>query len=168
MKISKITFEEYINTLFKTEKISYKIPSLLCSALENSFDEIELLGFALCNPFELLLNPPRNLLKAENLTHYKNKIITIEGYLITTKNTRTSSGKSMYFGTFIDRAGDFIDTVHFPPIAAKYPFRGKGIYTITGKVLEEFDCINIEVISMHRLAIVEDPRYADKPKNIAL
>jgi len=168
MKISKITFEEYINTLFKTEKISYKIPSLLCSALENSFDEIELLGFALCNPFELLLKPPINLLKAKNLTLYKNKIITIEGYLITTKNTRTSSGKFMYFGTFIDRIGDFIDTVHFPPIAAKYPFRGKGIYTITGKVLEEFDCINIEVISMHRLAIVEDPRYADKPKNIAL
>ena len=168
MKISKITFEEYINTLFKTEKISYKIPSLLCSALEDSFDEIELLGFALCNPFELLLKPPKNLLKAKNLTLFKNKIITIEGYLITIKNTRTSSGKFMYFGTFIDRAGDFIDTVHFPPIAARYPFRGKGIYTIVGKVSEEFDCINIEVISMYRLAIVEDPRYADKPKSIAL
>jgi DNA polymerase-3 subunit alpha len=50
----------------------------------------------------------------------------------------------------------------------KYPFRGKGIYIITGKVLEEFDCINIEVISMYRLAIVEDPRYADNPKTIAV
>ena len=165
MKINKVTFEEHINTLFKTEKVSYKTPSLLCSALENAFDEMELLGFALCNPFELLLKPQKTLLKAKNLMFYKNKIITIEGYLITTKNTRTSSGKFMYFGTFTDHDGDFIDTVHFPPIAAKYPFRGKGIYTITGKVLEEFDCINIEVISMYRLAIVEDPRYADKPKN---
>ncbi len=69
-------------------------------------------------------------------------------------------GKIMHFGTFLDRNGDFIDTVHFPPVAAKYPFRGKGIYTITGKVIEEFDCINIEVIVMVRLAIIEDPRYA--------
>jgi DNA polymerase-3 subunit alpha len=74
----------------------------------------------------------------------------------------------MYFGTFLDRDGDFIDTVHFPPIAAKYPFRGKGIYLIRGKVLEEFDCVNIEVISMVRLAIVEDPRYADSKKKIAV
>ena len=72
----------------------------------------------------------------------------------------------MYFGTFLDRDGDFIDTVHFPPAAIKYPFRGKGIYAIIGKVLEEFDCINIEVSSMHRLAIIEDPRYSYKPKSI--
>ena len=44
--------------------------------------------------------------------------------------------KLMYFGTFLDRDGDFIDTVHFPPVAAKYPFRGKGIYKITGKVMK--------------------------------
>ena len=50
----------------------------------------------------------------------------------------------------------------------KHQGRGKGIYSITGKVTEEFDCINIEVISMYRLAIVEDPRYADKPKSFAL
>ena len=74
----------------------------------------------------------------------------------------------MYFGTFLDREGDFIDTVHFPPAAAKYPFRGKGIYSIKGRVLEEFDCVNIEVVSMLRLAIIEDPRYADKPKTIAV
>ena len=67
----------------------------------------------------------------------------------------------MYFGTFLDRDGHFIDTVHFPPVAAKFPFRGKGVYTITGRVLEEFECINIEVSAIYRLAIIEDPRYAD-------
>ncbi|MCB0476208.1 MAG: hypothetical protein KDC69_11060, partial [Flavobacteriaceae bacterium] len=66
-----------------------------------------------------------------------------------------------------DYDGDFIDTVHFPPVAAKYPFRGKGIYRIRGKVMEEFDCITIEVNAMHKLAIIEDPRYADNhPKKI--
>ncbi len=160
MKINKVSFEEHVMTLFKTEKISYKTPELLCTALENAFDEIELLGFPLCNPFELLVVPQKSSLKARELIAYKNKIIRIEGYLVTTKNTRTSIGKTMHFGTFLDRNGDFIDTVHFPPVASKYPFRGKGIYTITGKVIEEFDCINIEVMTMVQLAIIEDPRYA--------
>lgn len=71
----------------------------------------------------------------------------------------------MYFGTFLDRDGHFIDTVHFPPIAVKYPFRGKGIYAITGKVLEEFGCINIEVVSLYKLPIIEDPRYAINTAN---
>lgn len=168
LKISKITFEDHITTLFKTEKINYKTPQLPCTMLENAFDEIELLGFPLCNPFKLLSKPQQNLLRAEELIHYKNKIITIEGYLITTKNTVTSNKKMMHFGTFLDRDGNFIDTVHFPLVASKYPFRGKGIYKITGKVLEEFDCINIQVISMYRQAIIEDPRYSDNTKHIVV
>ena len=67
----------------------------------------------------------------------------------------------MYFGNFLDYDGDCIDTVHFPPVAKRFPFRGKGIYRIVGKVSEEFDCINIDVSTMERLAIIEDPRYAD-------
>jgi len=166
LKISKTPLEVHIITLFKTERISYETPELKSTELENAFDEMELLGFPLCNPFQLLVKSQHSSSRAKYLPHYKGKIIAIEGYLITTKNTKTSNGKAMYFGTFLDRDGDFIDTVHFPPIAAKYPFRGKGIYAIIGKVQEEFDCINIEVVSMHRLAIVEDPRYADNPKSI--
>ena len=67
----------------------------------------------------------------------------------------------MYFGTFLDADGDFIDTVHFPPVAARYRFRGKGIYRVTGVVMEEFGCLTIEVSKMERLAIIEDPRYAE-------
>ncbi|WP_136482068.1 DNA polymerase III subunit alpha [Cognatitamlana onchidii] len=160
LKIRKTQIEEQVIPLFQSEKISYKTPRLTSTALEHAFDEIELLGFPLCNPFYLLETPTSNPLRAKALTHFENKTITIEGYLITTKNTKTSNGKIMHFGTFLDYDGDFIDTVHFPPIAAKYPFRGKGIYTITGKVLIEFDCVNIEVSSMERAAIIEDPRYA--------
>ena len=57
----------------------------------------------------------------------------------------------MHFGNFLDEDGEFIDTVHFPPIAKKYPFRGKGIYQLEGKVVEEFDAISIEVDYMKRL-----------------
>ena len=161
MKINKVTFEEPKMTLFKTEWISYKTPTLTSSDLENAFDQIELLGYPLCNPFELLQEPFSNSLRAEHLPRFIGKVISIEGYLITTKKTTTSGGKQMYFGNFLDYDGDFIDTVHFPPVAKRFPFRGKGIYNIIGKVTEEFECINIDVIKMERLHIVEDPRYAD-------
>ena len=161
MKINKVTFEEPKFTLFKTEWISYKTPALTSSDLENAFDQIELLGYPLCNPFDLLQEPFSNPLRAEHLPRFIGKIISIEGYLITSKKTTTSGGKQMYFGNFLDYDGDFIDTVHFPPVAKRFPFRGKGIYRIIGKVTEEFECINIDVIKMERLHIIEDPRYAD-------
>lgn len=161
MKINKITFEEPALTLFKTAWVTYKTPSLTSTDLENAFDQIELLGFPLCNPFKLLQTPFSNPLRAEHLSRFTGKIVSIEGYLITTKRTNTSGGKQMYFGNFLDYDGDFIDTVHFPPVAKRFPFRGRGIYQITGKVTEEFECINIDVIKMERLAIIEDPRYSD-------
>lgn len=161
MKINKVTFEEPSITLFKTEWVSYKTPTLISTDLENAFDQIELLGFPLCNPFKLLHTPFSNPLRAEHLSRFIGKVVSIEGYLITTKKTNTSGGKQMYFGNFLDQDGDFIDTVHFPPVAKRFPFRGRGIYQVTGKVTEEFECINIDVIKMERLAIIEDPRYSD-------
>jgi error-prone DNA polymerase len=82
--------------------------------------------------------------------------------LVTVKNTMTGSGKKMYFGTFLDHEGQWLDTVHFPTAAERYPFRGRGVYTIVGKVMEEFDCYNIEVERMYKSAIIEDPRYSEK------
>ncbi|CAM3460746.1 DNA polymerase III subunit alpha [Zobellia roscoffensis] len=168
LQTSKIPKEAHIPTLFYSKKVSYKTPELKSTELENAFDEYELLGFPLCNPFNLLANPTKNSLRANQLLHYKNRVITIEGYLVATKNTATSNGKLMHFGTFLDRNGNFIDTVHFPPIAAKFPFKGKGIYAITGKVTEEFECVTIEVISMYHQAIIEDPRYSENPKKPAV
>lgn len=163
LKISKHVVQEHVITLFKTERVHYKTPELPSTALENAFDEIELLGFPLCNPFHLLENHSVNQLRAKHLESLEGKTITVEGYLITTKNTKTSNGKIMHFGNFLDRDGDFVDTVHFPPVAAKFPFRGKGIYSITGKVMIEFDCVTIEVSRMERLAVIEDPRYSNTP-----
>jgi DNA polymerase-3 subunit alpha len=161
LKISKVSYEEHIVTLFRTEKINYITPKLPSTHLENAFDAIELLGFPLCNPFELLESKTTFNVKAEDLPKHINKTVSIEGYLIATKNTATSTGRMMHFGTFLDYNGHFIDTVHFPPIASKFPFRGRGIYKITGKVLEEFDCINIEVLMMEKLPVIQDPRYSD-------
>ena len=161
MKINKITFKEQVYTLFKTEKVTYQTPKLPNTQLEDAFDEMELLGFPLCDPFEILLTPSTHKMRVKHLSGFIGKHITIEGYLVTTKHAVTSNGKRMYFGTFLDRDGYFIDTIHFPPVAEKHKFRGKGIYSITGKLVEEFDCTSIEVTKMERLSIVEDPRYSD-------
>ena len=70
----------------------------------------------------------------------------------------------MQFGNFLDHTGHFIDTVHFPQITILYPFRGRGIYLLKGIVMEEFDCIHINISQMEFLPIVEDPRYTDLKK----
>ncbi|WP_461302715.1 hypothetical protein [Aureisphaera sp.] len=49
--------------------------------------------------------------------------------------------------------------IHFPPVAKKYPFRGKGIYKITGKVVEEFDFLTIEASKLERMNYIPDPRF---------
>lgn len=161
MKINKVSFVAQRPTLFKTEKKTYTPPSLPHTQLEDAFDEMELLGYPLCSPFLLLKNPINNTIRAAHLEGLAGKTITIEGYLVSTKRTNTSKGQTMFFGNFLDRDGFFIDTVHFPPIAAKYRFRGKGIYEITGKVMQEFNCMNIEVHKMEFCALIEDPRYSD-------
>jgi hypothetical protein len=57
----------------------------------------------------------------------------------------------MCFGNFLDEEGEFIDTVHFPPAIKKFPFNGRGIYLMEGRVMEEFDAISLEVTYMKRL-----------------
>ena len=90
------------------------------------------------------------------------------GYLVHIKNTNTSGGKRMQFGTWLDRDGYFLDTTHFPPMAAKYPFRGKGIYELVGKVVEEFDFLSLEMIAMRKLEYIHDPRLAMESRHASM
>jgi DNA polymerase-3 subunit alpha len=168
MKVHKIEMEEQVQTLFKSEKINYKTPVLTSSMLEDAFDEIQYLDFPLCDPFALLAEPVQAEVFAKDLYQYVNKKVTVYGYYVTVKKTVTSKSDLMYFGTFVDEKGDHIDTVHFPQAARKNLFRGRGIYRLTGKVTEEFDCVTIEVDEMEKLAIVQDPRYAEEKKTLKI
>ncbi|MDB2586507.1 DNA polymerase III subunit alpha [Flavobacteriaceae bacterium] len=147
--------------LFRPKTVHYVIPPLEYSALEQAFDQIELLGYTLCDPFLLLQHPPQSSLMADQLQDHESKMVLIYGYLVTTKPTKTSKGAVMYFGTFLDRKGVFFDTVHFPPVAQRWPFRGRGVYAVSGKVVTEFDCTTIEVTRMEIQPIIQDPRYAE-------
>ncbi|REA56718.1 DNA polymerase III subunit alpha [Dyadobacter luteus] len=141
--------------LFQTETRDFALPSFESSPIDDAYDQIELIGFPLCSPFELVkYGIPRSVMSSD-LHLYINEDVVQYGYLVATKNTRTANGETMYFGTFLDQEGQFIDTVHFPPVAARYRFSGRGVYKISGKVTEEFGFLTIEVSEMTRMDSAE-------------
>ena len=140
--------------LFDTSPKEYPLPVLQRNPLEDAFDEIELLSFPLCDPFLLIDSPERGNIDARGLLNALGKRVHIVGYLVTTKDTSTLKGEGMYFGTFYDMHGEFFDTVHFPDVAKKYPFRGRGFYSMKGKVVEDFGVAMIEVSWMDKLPLV--------------
>lgn len=162
--LNKNKVQQPLPELFQVAPKEFVLPPLHQEKYEDPFDEIELLGFPLSTPFALTKEPIQNHIPAKDFIKYKNKSIFTYGYLITIKYTRTSKGKRMYFGTFIDQNGDFIDSVHFPPVAARFPFRGKGIYKLRGKIVDDFDFLNLEVSAMERVHYIVDPRYKDDTK----
>lgn len=147
--------------LFPPKHQDFKIPQLNTTDLEMAFTQLELLGFCLCSPFELLAVPPKNNRCVRDFERFLGHHIDIYGYLVTVKNTSTHNGKRMHFATMIDQQGKVFDTVLFPPVAAQYYFRGRGIYRFYGKVVSEFGFLSIEVIKMEKQNYVPDPRYAD-------
>ena len=140
-------------TLFDIEIKSFKLPQLWSHHLEDAFDEIELIGFAVStSPFGLLKEMPKNYLTTGDLRLHINKTIEIVGYLIHVKGTKTHKGEEMKFGTWLDKDGHWFDTVHFPQITRAFSLRGPGCYLIKGKVINDFGFISIDVKSTERLA----------------
>ena len=147
--------------LFKPKQQNFEIPKLHTTDIEMAFTQLELLGFCLCSPFELLVESPKNATGSKDFERYLGKYIDMYGYLVTVKNTRTHNGKQMHFATLVDQQGAVFDTVLFPPVAEKYRFRGRGVYRFYGKVVSEFGFLSIELVKMKKEDYIADPRYAD-------
>lgn len=178
------------NRLFNEPIPEFHLPQLTHHPLDDALDEMELLGFTMCNPFELVDDDklcedmnlgcdvqlpgdgstatevcnttmpgsrtkplPKNYIAAIDMPQYLGQKITMLGYLITWKPVHTIKRELMYFGTFIDAAGDWLDTVHFPDSTKRYPLQGKGFYRMTGMVVEEFGVFNLEVQYMEKVGI---------------
>jgi DNA-directed DNA polymerase III PolC len=135
-------------------RVSVKMPELDDRAFEDAFDELELLGFTIENPFFMLKTADLGHLKATDLMQHKHELIELVGYLVAIKSTHTKNHMLMHFATFIDEAGDVFDTTHFPTVARQYPFKGKGFYRLVGKVVDDFDCPMVEVSQMHKEATI--------------
>jgi DNA polymerase-3 subunit alpha len=138
--------------LFTAEKKTFELPALEEFAVDRIFDEMELIGFPVTvSGFYLLSEPPVEKLVAADLKNLQGKEVCLVGYYVTHKRTSTSTGNTMFFGTFLDMNGQWIDTVHFPPVAKVFPFRGRGCYRLKGRVVNEYDFIYIEIQTMERL-----------------
>lgn len=156
--------------LFIEPSKEYQLPDLEDSWLEIAHDERNLLGFSLTNPFHMIKEAPfphcpnmSHLSKVRNkhLQGMLHKFIVIEGYLVTIKPTRTTAGKEMNFGTWIDADGHYFDSVHFPPALKASPFNGRGVYRLWGKVTEDSGIFNVDVSRMSKLPYQSDPRFTD-------
>jgi DNA polymerase-3 subunit alpha len=133
------------NTLFIEKPLSFSLPVLRQLPSEDAMDEIELLGFPVCNVFDLVDANISLYTEAKNIKNYLGKNVTVIGFLITSKPVRTIKQEVMYFHTFIDAAGDWLDTVFFPDATKYYNVTGRGFYEIQGKVIEEFGVFIVDV-----------------------
>ncbi len=148
-----------VGRLFDSESTHYELPILAEGPHEQAFDEIELLGFPLCSPFALVKEKLPKHISANQMKAHAQQVVNMVGYYVARKNVTTVNKKLMNFGTWLDEAGHFFDSTHFPPSLARYPFRGKGVYLITGKIVLDFDFPSMEVIRMQKLPYVSDERY---------
>jgi DNA polymerase-3 subunit alpha len=165
-----------------------RLPPLHDDPISDAHDELELLGFPLCDPFSLVelgewsmvngewgnavavpftnshspfTSSPPFILKRD-MPSYIGKRVTMLGYLIHVKATDTNYGQRMTFGSFIDPVGDFWDSTQFPQVAARYLFQGRGVYRFTGVVEEEFGHAALRTERFEKLPWKPDPRYGEK------
>lgn len=140
------------NKLFKFgSSANFKIPDLEYDQRNDMLDELELLEFTLSSPFDLVDRRGIKGINANEIPQNLGKEIQIIGQLVTTKYAKTKNGDTMFFGTFLDEGRNWIDTVLFPAVAARFIFRGYGCYVIKGKVTLEFNFYTIEVSHIEKL-----------------
>ncbi|MGX5817813.1 DNA polymerase III subunit alpha [Chitinophaga lutea] len=148
--------EEEGPRLFREPSRDWILPALSYQRHEDAFDEIELLGFPLCSPFDVLEHDSSGYVTVADFpSRVGQQIITI-GYLVCLKNIYTSKREPMCFGTFLDKKGEFMDTVHFPKSLQAYPFQKNGFYVMEGRVTEEFGVFTLDVHRMRKIGYFED------------
>ncbi len=146
--------------LFDEPPMEFNLPELYDNRLDDLYDEMEILGFTLSNPFEMVAEDPLNFVAAKDMDNHVGKMITVLAYFIARKHVITSNNHEMFFGTFVDSELNWIDTVHFPDTAKNYPLHTSGFYKITGKVVEDFGVFSLEVHRMIRVGYKER-KYAN-------
>jgi DNA-directed DNA polymerase III PolC len=137
--------------LFDDKPVEFTLPELVDEPLDDLYDEMEIMGFTLSNPFAMVAEDPANYVPAKDLPRYVGKRVHCLAYFIAHKHVITKNNDQMYFGTFVDSELEWIDTVHFPDVAKRYPIHSSGFYKISGKVVEDFGVQSIEVQQMIKL-----------------
>lgn len=137
--------------LFNEPAIDFKLPQLSSRPLQDAFDEIEILGFALQDTFHMVDDDQKGITYANELPAKLGQTVRMLGQLVTIKESTTIKRETMNFGTFLDPHGDWLDTVHWPESLKRHTFQGNGFYKMTGKVVEEFGVYAVEVWEMRKI-----------------
>lgn len=138
-------------SLFEEPPLEFQLPTLVDLPIDDLYDQMEILGFTLTNPFAMVDEDPQKYVAAKDIGNYNGKSITVLAYFIARKHVQTKNNDQMFFGTFVDADLDWIDTVHFPDAAERYPLHTSGFYRITGKVVDDFGVYSLEVARMIRV-----------------
>jgi DNA polymerase-3 subunit alpha len=148
------------SALFQEKPVEFLLPEFADNPLDDIYDEMEILGFPLRNPFEIVDDNPSNYVLATDLPQHLGKGVTMLTYFVTDKIVPTKNNATMSFGTFLDANLDWLDTVHFPDTYKNFPMEGKGFYKIRGRVVEDFGFHSVEVIHMKKVGYKER-KYAN-------
>lgn len=159
---------DHVLPLFREPAPDCRLPGLAYHVHEDAFDEIELLGFPLGSPFDILQYDQSKYVLARDFPQFLGQSILTLGYLVTTKFVRTSKGAPMCFGTFLDKEYQFIDTVHFPESLQKYPLQKGGFYSMQGMVVMEHGAITLEINYMRKIGYFEDKSFENGQKAVPL
>ncbi len=134
-----------IKVFFKNRR-NPRVTRRLCEGLElppytipqRIVAELEILSFAVSD-HPLCLVPEtaidRTVIMANEMESFKEKKVSIIGWMVTSRRAPTSNGKYIKFATIEDRTG-LIETVLFPEVYKKYGkvLKGFGPFRITGIV----------------------------------
>ncbi|PHN03812.1 DNA polymerase III subunit alpha [Flavilitoribacter nigricans] len=151
-------------SLFATPGEKTELPELKEGTFDQAFDEIELLKFPLCSPFELLDRDQAQCIAAQtvaarDLPRLTDQSVCILGYFVCRKTTSTKQHELMAFDAWYDEAGDYFNTVIFPKAMRAYPLKGIGIYRLEGTVQVEFGVYSITLTSLEKLPYIGDERF---------
>jgi len=159
---------DHVLPLFHEPAADYQLPKLAYHTHEDAFDEIALLGFPVGSPFEVLEHDQSGYLTVKELEKKIGEPVRALGYLVCTKYIRTAQGAPMCFGTFLDREGAFLDTVHFPESFRLYPLQKNGFYILEGIVTAEYGVITLDVSSLRKIGYFEDKSFETRQNAVSL
>jgi len=149
-----------VPVLFEDAPLQFNMPELLDNRLDDLYDEMEILGFTMSNPFDMVDDDPLKYVLSKDMASHLGKTITVLAYFIARKHVTTKNHDQMFFGTFVDCNLDWIDTVHFPDSAKNFPLHNTGFYKITGKVTDDFGVYSLEVSRMYKVGF-KQRKYAN-------
>jgi DNA polymerase-3 subunit alpha len=148
-------------SMFNEKPVEFELPALSDHPLDDWYDELEMLGFLIDNPFPIVDEDPA---RYPVMQEVKKSIavgdeVTMLGYYVERKVVPTNRGE-MSFMTFLDRSLDWINAVLFPEVCKRHPFAGHGFYRVTGKLVEEYGYYSLDVSSFRKVGYKER-KYAN-------